>query len=84
MFVEELNPAFIDALGNFLADLVRRPPLNHIKSGPSVFGFGARRRTNEQRVLQLPLQIILLHMIGEGGGYFPTHLDRSSDITSNN
>jgi hypothetical protein len=84
MFVEELDPALIDALGNFLADLVRRPPLDHIKSCPSVFRLGSRRRTDEQRVLQLSLQVILLHMIGEGGGYFPEHLDQSSDITSNN
>ena len=36
MFVEEVDVAVIDTLGNFLADLMRRPALDHIETCPSV------------------------------------------------
>lgn len=80
MFVEEFDPPLIDTPGNLLANLVWGSPLDHIQSRPSVLRLGARRSTDEQRVLELPLQVILLHMIGKGGGYFPKHLDQSSEL----
>lgn len=75
MFVEEFDLPGIDTLGNFLADLVRGPPLDHIQSRPSILRLGTRGSADEQRVLELPLQVILLHMIGQGGRDLPKHLD---------
>lgn len=40
MFVEEFDLPGIDTLGNFLADLVRGPPLDHIQSRPSILRLG--------------------------------------------
>lgn len=82
MFVEEFDPPLVYALGNLLANLMRGPPLNHVESCPSILRLGTRRGTDEQRVLQLPLQAILLHMVGEGGGNLPEHLDQLTDALS--
>jgi hypothetical protein len=42
MLVEELDIAIINALCNFLANLMRRPALNHIQACPSVLRLRAR------------------------------------------
>ena len=80
MFVEELDPPLIDALGNLLADLVRGPPLNHIQFCPSILRLGTRRSADEQRVFELPLQVVLLHMVGKGRGNFPRYRKQSCVI----
>jgi hypothetical protein len=38
MFIEEVDVAIIDAFGDLLANLMRRPPLDHVESRPSVLG----------------------------------------------
>lgn len=71
MLIEELDIAGIKALGDFLADLMRAATLDHVQPGPAVLCFRAGRSSHEEGVLQLPLQIILLNMVCEGGGNFP-------------
>lgn len=82
MLVEEFDPSLIDALGNLLADLVRGTPFNHIQPRPSILRLGARRSADEQRVLELPLQVVLLHMVGKGRRNLPKHLDQLRVVLS--
>jgi hypothetical protein len=64
MLIEELDIAIIDALCNFLANLMRRPALNHIQPRPSVLCLSARRCANKEIVFELALETVLLDMIG--------------------
>jgi hypothetical protein len=64
MFVKEFDVAVIDSFRNFFSNLMRAPPLNHVQTSPSVLGFGARRRADEEIVLQLALEPIFLYVIG--------------------
>ena len=53
-------------LCNFFTDLMRTPPFDHVQPRPSVLGLGSGRSSYEKRVLELSLQTILLHIIGQG------------------
>ena len=70
MLVPEVYPAFVDTLGDVLADLVRRSSLNHVKPRPSIFSLGSARGADEQGVFELSLQIVLLDMIGQSSRDF--------------
>lgn len=72
MLIKKLDIAIVDALGDVLADLMRRAPLNHVQSRPSVLGLCAGRRADEQRVFLLSLEVVLLDVVREGSGDFPT------------
>jgi hypothetical protein len=63
MLIEELDISIVNALCDFLSDLMRTPPLDHIQSRPSVLCLSAGRRSNEQVVLQLSLEVVLLDVI---------------------
>lgn len=63
MLIEEFDVAIIDALCNLFSNLMRRPALNHVQSRPSVLRLSARRRANEEIVLELSLEVILLDMV---------------------
>lgn len=69
MLVEELNPALVDTPRNLLADLVRRPPFDHVQPRPPILGLRTGRCADEERILELSLQVVSLHMIGEDRGY---------------
>lgn len=71
MFVEKVDGAIVNALGDGLADLVRTPALDHVQAGPAVLRLGARRGSDEERVAQLALQVVLLDVVGQEGGHFP-------------
>lgn len=71
MLVEELDVAIVDALGDVLADLVRRPALDHVQPRPSVLRLGARAGAHHEREFVLALESIGLDVVGEGGGDFP-------------
>lgn len=71
MLIEELDVAIVDTLCDLLADLMRRPPLDHVELRPSVLSLGAGRGTNEQVVLQLSLEVVLLDVIRERGRHLP-------------
>lgn len=71
MLIEELDVAVVDSLRDLLADLMRRPPLDHVELRPSVLRLGARRGTNEQVVLQLSLEVVLLDVIRQRGRHLP-------------
>lgn len=71
MLIEELDVAIVDTFCNLLADLMRRPTLNHVQTSPSVLSFSARRRTDEKIVLQLALKVVLFDMVGQGGRDLP-------------
>jgi hypothetical protein len=64
MLVKELDIAIVNPLCNFLAHLMRRASLNHIQPRPSVLRLRAGRRTDEEVVLELALEIVLLDMVG--------------------
>jgi hypothetical protein len=64
MLVEELDIAIINALCNFLANLMRRPALNHIQACPSVLRLRARWRANKEVVFELALEVVLLNVVG--------------------
>jgi hypothetical protein len=64
MLVEELDVTVVDPLCNLLANLMRRPALNHIQARPSVLRLSTRRGANEEVVLELALEIVLLNMVG--------------------
>jgi hypothetical protein len=74
MFVEELDVAVVDTLGNLLANLMRRPALDHVEASPSVLSLRARRSADEEVVLQLALEVVLFDMVGHGSGYLPVIL----------
>ena len=80
MLVEELDIAIVDALGNILADLMRTPPLDHVEAGPAVLGLGPRRGAYEEIVLELALQSILLHVVGESGWHFPVEAENLNHV----
>jgi len=71
MLVEELDLAVVDAFGDFLADLMGRAALDHIKTGPAVLGLSARGGTDEEVVFQLALEAVLFDMVGQRGRDFP-------------
>jgi hypothetical protein len=68
VLVEKVDSAVVDPFGNCLANLVRRSALNHIQASPSVLGLSTRGCPNEQAISQLPLQVVLLYVVGEVGG----------------
>ena len=69
MLVEEIDAPLVNTLSDRLADLVRAPSLNHVERGPPVLSLGAGRGTDEQTISQLPLQAILLDVVGQEGGH---------------
>ena len=69
MLVEEVYPAFIDAFCNVFPNLVRTPTLDHVQPCPSIFCLGSAGRSHKQGVLELPLEVVLLHMVGKGCGH---------------
>jgi len=71
MLVEELDVAIVNSLCNFLADLMRRPALDHVETGPSVLCLSARGSANKEVVLELTLEIVLLDMVGQGSWNLP-------------
>lgn len=71
MLVEEVDAARVDALGNVLADLVRASAVDHVESGPSVLSLGTGRGANEERVLELALEVVLLDIVGHGDRDLP-------------
>jgi hypothetical protein len=64
MLIEKLDVAVVDTLSNLFANLMRRPALNHVQACPSILRLGTRRCANEQVVLELPLEVVLLDMVG--------------------
>lgn len=74
MLIEELNVAVVDSLGNLFSDLVRAATLDHVQLRPAVLRLGAGGRAHKQVVLELSLQVILLDMVCESNGDFPTQL----------
>ena len=48
MLVEELYIAVVDSLRDLLTDLMRRPPLDHIETGPSVLSLCAGGGPDEE------------------------------------
>jgi hypothetical protein len=64
MFIEELDIAIVDPLCNFLANLMRRPALNHVQPRPSVLRLRARRRANKEVVFELALEVVVLYVVG--------------------
>lgn len=71
MLVEEVDAARVDALGNVLADLVRASAVDHVEGGPSVLSLGTGRGANEERVLELALEVVLLDIVGHGDRDLP-------------
>lgn len=71
VLVEEVDTARVDALGNVLADLVRASAVDHVELGPSVLSLGAGGGADEQRVLELALEVVGLDIVGHGGGNLP-------------
>jgi hypothetical protein len=41
MLIEELDVAVVDTLCNFLANLMRRPALDHVEARPSILSLSA-------------------------------------------
>lgn len=72
MLIEELHLTRIDALGDLLADLMRTPTLDHVETRPAVLGLRARRRADEEGVLQLALERVLLDVVRQRRGNLPT------------
>jgi len=68
VLVEELNVVVVDASCDVFANLMRSTALDHVELSPSVLGLSSRAGTNEEVVLELPLEIVLLDMVGERGG----------------
>lgn len=68
MFVEELDVSVVDALGDFFADLVRAASFDHVVARPSILGFGTRGSAHEEVVFKLALEVVLFHVLGQGGG----------------
>lgn len=66
MLVEEVYPALIDALCDLFPNLMRTSTLDHVQSCPSIFRFRSTGRSHEQGVLELPLEVVLFHMVGKG------------------
>lgn len=75
MLIEKLDVAIVDASSNFLADLVRGPPLDHIETCPSVFGLSAGGGANEQVVFELALEVVFFNMVGKSSGDFSGEQD---------
>ena len=75
MLVKELDLAIVDALGDFLADLMGAAAFNHVQTRPSALGLGSRGGANEEGIFQLTLQIVLLDVVGEGSGDHPDGRD---------
>ena len=73
MLVEEVYPALIDASCNILPNLMRTSPLYHIQSSPSIFCLRSTGSSHKEGVLELPLKVVLLHIVGKRCG----HLSRS-------
>ena len=69
MLVEEVYPAFIDPFCNIFPNLMRTPTLDHVQPCPSIFCLGSAGRSNKQGILELPLEVILLHVVGKGCGH---------------
>ena len=78
VLIKELYVAVVDAFGNFLANLVGTPPLDHVEAGPSILRLGAGRSTDEEVVLELALQSILLDMVCKGGGHLSAEIENIS------
>lgn len=74
MLVEEFDVAIVDTFGDFLADLMRSSSFDHVESGPSVLCLCSRRCTHKEVVLELSLESILFHMVGQGRWDFPVEL----------
>jgi hypothetical protein len=64
MLVKELDIAIVDPLCNLLANLMRRPALNHVQPRPSVLRLRTRRRANEEVVFELALEVVVLDVVG--------------------
>ncbi|KAI5286554.1 hypothetical protein KEM52_001950, partial [Ascosphaera acerosa] len=71
VLVEEVDVAVVDPLGDVAPHLVRRPPLDHVQLRPPVLRVCPRARPHEQVVLQLALQVVLLHVVGQRLGDHP-------------
>lgn len=63
MLIKELDIPIINPLCNLLAHLMWRASLNHIQPRPSILRLRARRRANEEVILELALEVILLDMV---------------------
>ena len=53
---------------------MRCSSVDHVQLSPAVFGLGTRRGSYEQVVLELPLEVVLFDVVGEGGGDHPIKL----------
>lgn len=65
MLVKEVDATLVDTLGNGLSNLMRSTTVNHVQIRPSVLSIGTRRGTNEKRISQLTLEVVLLNMVGK-------------------
>jgi hypothetical protein len=71
MLIEKFDVSVVDTLRNLFPDLMRRSPLDHVQTCPSVLGLGTRRRTDEKVIFQLTLQVVLFNMVGQGSRDLP-------------
>jgi hypothetical protein len=55
MLIKELNLSIIDALGDFLSDLVRATAFNHVQASPAILRLCTGRGTHEEGVFELAL-----------------------------
>lgn len=55
MLIEEFDLAIVNALGDFLSNLMWAAALDHVQPGPPVLSLGAGRRSYKESVLELAL-----------------------------
>ena len=65
MLIKKVYPALIDTFGNLFPDLMRTSTLDHVQSCPSILRLGSAGGSHKQRVLELPLEVVLFHMVGQ-------------------
>lgn len=80
MLVKEVYPPFIDASCNIFPNLMGTSTLDHVQSCPSIFGLRSAGRSHKQGVLELPLEVVLLHMVGKGCGHLSRSVVRLIDV----
>lgn len=69
VLVTHPDAAFVDAGGDVLAGLVRPAAVDHVEGGPAVLGLGPDGGADEEVKLPLPLQVVLLHVVGQRNGH---------------
>jgi len=83
MLIEEVDIAVVDSFCDFLSNLMRSSPLNHVEFCPSVLRFCSGRSTDEKVVLELSLQVVLLYVVCKSSRYFPSDIFNFTLLKSN-